>query len=597
MLFRLLPVGLALGALAATASAQTVDFATQIRPILEVRCYACHGPEKQKNGLRLDRQKDALAGGDSGPVIVPGKSGDSELLRRIASRDKSERMPPTGEPLAAAQVQALRLWIEQGAKWPADGTKTADRRDWWSFKPIVQPPLPPLPLPASRSPIDAFIQAKLREKGLAPSPEADRRTLIRRLSFDLIGLPPTPEEIDAFVARSRSAAYEKLVDRLLASPRYGERWARHWLDVVHYGDTHGYDKDKPRPNAWPYRDYVIRAFNDDKPYARFVQEQFAGDVLFPDTADGVEATGFIAAGPWDFIGHAEVPETKIDGKIARCLDRDDMVANTMNTFVSLTVHCARCHDHKFDPIYQEDYYRSRPCSRPSTGPTAASMPIPPWRATALPWRRSAENWRRPASSWTSVWCSRPGRNWRNWTAVSARPTSRTQRRAPPRSAITARSSRPPTNPNGCRSIWAGASKSVRWSTSAATTLSTASAPASAFPRRFKIEISSDDSCSQQWRSPRRSDARRCRNPGVTPQRIVVGGKKARYVRVTATKLADRGTTSSSPWRSCRSSTRPAGTWRPAAASRRSTPSKPRRAGARRTSWMATTMASAPISRN
>ncbi|MGH9203564.1 MAG: DUF1549 domain-containing protein, partial [Vicinamibacterales bacterium] len=198
--------------------------------------------------------------------------------------------------------------------------------------------------------------ATLDEKGLRPSPEAGRRTLIRRLSFDLIGLPPTPEEIESFLADKDSWAYEKLVDRLLASPHHGERWARHWLDVVHFGETHGYDKDKPRPNAWPYRDYVIRALNEDKPYARFVEEQLAGDILFPGTRDGIEALGFIAAGPWDLIGHEEVPESKIDGKIARHLDRDDMVANTFQTFNSLTVQCAQCHNHKFDPIPQEDYY-------------------------------------------------------------------------------------------------------------------------------------------------------------------------------------------------------------------------------------------------
>ena len=235
---------------------------------------------------------------------------------------------------------------------PSSGT------NWWSLRPLARPSLPQVSDPARRirNPVDAFILAKLAENGFEPSPEANRRTLIRRLYFDLLGLPPTPEQIEAFESDHRPLAYEKLVEELLASPRYGERWARHWLDVVHYGETHGYDKDKPRPNAWPYRDYVIRSFNQDKPYARFIQEQVAGDILFPDTRDGIEALGFIAAGPWDFIGHAEVPESKIDGKVARHLDRDDMVVNTLQTFNSLTVQCAQCHNHKFDPISQEDYY-------------------------------------------------------------------------------------------------------------------------------------------------------------------------------------------------------------------------------------------------
>ena len=231
---------------------------------------------------------------------------------------------------------------------------------WWSLQPVVRPVVPTLRSPALatrvRNPVDRFVFARLEREGLAPSPEADRRTLVRRLSFDLVGLPPTPEEIDAFAADPADNAYERLVDRLLASPRHGERWARHWLDVVHYGETHGYDKDQPRPNAWPYRDYVVRSFNEDKPYARFVQEQLAGDVLYPGTRDGFEALGFISAGPWDLIGHAEVPESKLDGQVARHLDRDDMVATAMQTFDSLTVQCAQCHDHKFDPITQEDYY-------------------------------------------------------------------------------------------------------------------------------------------------------------------------------------------------------------------------------------------------
>jgi hypothetical protein len=230
--------------------------------------------------------------------------------------------------------------------------------DLWSAKPLARPAVPIVAgvHGLTWNSIDSFIGAKLELHGLRLSPEADRRTLIRRLYFDLVGLPPTPAEIERFVNDPATGAYDALVDRLLASSDYGERWARHWLDVVHFGETHGYDKDKLRLNAWPYRDYVIRSFNEDKPWSRFVEEQIAGDVLYPFTRDGVEALGFISAGPWDFIGHAEVPETKIDGKVARHLDRDDMVANTMQSFNSLTAQCAQCHDHKFDPIAQEDYY-------------------------------------------------------------------------------------------------------------------------------------------------------------------------------------------------------------------------------------------------
>ncbi|MEQ2006898.1 MAG: DUF1553 domain-containing protein [Limisphaerales bacterium] len=259
--------------------------------------------------------------------------------------------------------RTVPLLLLAGLALPLIAAQKASSTDWWSLKPLVRPAVPAIAnrqLPIA-NPVDAFIRAKLAEKQLSPSPDAEPRVLIRRLYFDLLGLPPKPEEVAEFERAcstgNRQSAISNLVDKLLASPHYGERWARHWLDVVHYGDTHGYDKDKPRPNAWPYRDYVIRAFNEDRPYARFIQEQVAGDVLFPGTRDGVEALGFIAAGPWDFIGHAEVPETKIDGKIARHLDRDDMVANTMQTFNSLTVGCAQCHDHKFDPIPQRDYYR------------------------------------------------------------------------------------------------------------------------------------------------------------------------------------------------------------------------------------------------
>jgi mono/diheme cytochrome c family protein len=347
------------------AATQPIDFARDIKPLFEASCIKCHGAEKAKNGFRIDSRAHALAGGDHGVDIIPGDSAKSPLVHFVAGLVPDMEMPPKGkgETFTAVQVGLVRAWIDQGAKWDredvaGDVRKPVDKTDWWSLKPLSKSAVPRLVNRKSEivNPIDAFVLAKLDEKGLRPSPEADRRTLIRRLYFDLIGLPPKPEEIAAFVADKDPNAYEKLVDRLLASPHYGERWARHWLDVVHYGETHGYDKDQPRPNAWPYRDYVIRSFNEDKPYARFVQEQVAGDVLFPGTRDGFEALGFISAGPWDLIGHAEVPETKIDGKVARHLDRDDMVANTIQTFNSLTVQCAQCHNHKFDPISQEDYY-------------------------------------------------------------------------------------------------------------------------------------------------------------------------------------------------------------------------------------------------
>ena len=329
-------------------------FEDSIRPILEKNCFSCHGPEKQKSGYRLDVKSIALTGGEGhAPNIVPGDAAASPLMKFISGADQDLVMPPKGPPLSPAEIETVRTWIEAGALWPDSASAPVnDPLDWWSLKPITKP----APPAAAAHPIDAFIHATLAENGLTPSPEADARTLCRRLYFDITGLPPSPEEIGAFAADSSPEAYARLVDRLLASPRYGERWSRHWLDVVHYGDTHGYDKDKLRPNAWPYRDYVIRALNADKPYARFVQEQIAGDILFPDSPDGIEALGFISAGPWDFIGHAEVPETKTDGKIARHLDRDDMVANTLGTFASQTVHCAQCHNHKFDPIPQEDYY-------------------------------------------------------------------------------------------------------------------------------------------------------------------------------------------------------------------------------------------------
>jgi len=329
--------------LAPNIKAAPISFDREVRPILTANCYQCHGPDKasRKGKLRLDLETEAR------PVL-------KEMIARITHPEAGERMPPaqSGKKLSATEIATVRTWIAQGAQW----------EQHWSLKPLNRPATPKLPSPQAdwaRNPIDLFIRAKHSEIGVVPSTEADNRTLIRRMTFDLTGLPPTPAEIAAFeksATVNRDQAIAALADRLLASPRYGERWGRHWLDVVKYADTCGYDKDKLRPNAWPYRDYVIRSFNENKPYARFVQEQIAGDTLFPGTADGILGLGFIAAGPWDFIGHVEVPESKIDGRVARHIDRDEMVSNTLNTFTSATIQCARCHDHKFDPYTQKHYY-------------------------------------------------------------------------------------------------------------------------------------------------------------------------------------------------------------------------------------------------
>ena len=248
------------------AADRRIDFNADVRPIFAKACYSCHGPDKQRGGLRLDRKKDALAGGDSGPAVVPGKAAGSPLVRFVAGLDADSVMPPKGERLTATQVGVLRAWVDQGAAWPEDAAAAGEV--WWSLRPLARPAVPTLTAEDARrvrTPIDAFVLAKARERGLTPAAEADPRLLLRRVTYDLTGLPPTPAEQAAFLADPSPAAYEAAVDRLLASPRHGERWARHWLDAAHYGDSHGYDKDQPRPNAWPYRDYVIRSLNADKP--------------------------------------------------------------------------------------------------------------------------------------------------------------------------------------------------------------------------------------------------------------------------------------------------------------------------------------------
>ena len=349
------------GALAGTvipdAAARTVDFEKDIQPLFAKNCYGCHGPKKQKGEYRLDVKTIALRKGETQP-IVPGHSAESLLIQLVAGVKADKIMPPDGDgdPLSREQIGLLRAWIDQGALWPekpGDAAKL-NRLDWWSLKPIRKP-VPPA-IADAKNPIDAFVLAKLKEKALTASAPADRTTLLRRLYFDLTGLPPTPKEVSEFIADNSPDAYEKRVDSLLASPRYGERWARYWMDAVHFAETHGHDQDRVRPNAWPYRDYLIESFNRDTPYARFVQEQLAADVLFPDQTELTPALGFIAAGPWDESSLRDIREDSMCRQIGQYIDRDDMVMTTMSTFASSTVHCARCHDHKFDAISQNDYY-------------------------------------------------------------------------------------------------------------------------------------------------------------------------------------------------------------------------------------------------
>ena len=336
-----------------------VDFVHDIKPILSTRCYVCHSEGIESGGFRLDAREAALQGGASGPAILPGRSAESRLIRFVSGIPPKMRMPQAGERLSDEKIGLLRAWIDQGAEWPDDfdAAQHARSRDHWAYQPLLRPEVPKVPDESwPRTPIDHFILARLEEEGFKPSEAADRRTLLRRVTLDLTGLQPTPEEYRSFQEDRSPDAFPRVVDRLLGSLRYGERWARHWMDVVHYADSQGHDQDRPRENSWPYRDYLIRSFNQDKPYARFVEEQIAGDVLFPDDPRATVATGFIATGPFDESSMIFIVDDTEDKKQAQNLDRDDMLMTTMSTFISTTVHCARCHDHKFDPITQAEYY-------------------------------------------------------------------------------------------------------------------------------------------------------------------------------------------------------------------------------------------------
>ncbi len=333
-----------------------VRFTEDVEPIFVRSCTKCHGSLRQESNYRLDHRVLAIAGGASdAPSIVPFKSDDSPLIQYVSGQVDGMLMPPRGSRLTSAEINVLRLWIDQGAVGPDSSTFTAnENQQWWSIRPLVRPPAPVVL--DGENVIDAFIRDRLNAVGLSPSPPASREVLLRRVYFDLIGLPPNPDECESFMTDSGPLAYERLVDRLLASPRYGERWARYWMDAAHFAETHGHDQDRIRENAWPYRDYLIDAFNHDTPYGQFVCEQLAADAIPQGVTSKIAALGFLAAGPWDESTLRDIREDTLDRQIGRYIDRDDMLTNVMTNFTSLTVHCARCHDHKFDPISQSDYY-------------------------------------------------------------------------------------------------------------------------------------------------------------------------------------------------------------------------------------------------
>lgn len=334
------------------------ELANSAAVVLEKHCVACHNGDNAKGGLNLSNRTALLDGGESGPVFLDSQP-DASRLWKLVSHQEKPGMPYQRPKLDAEELSVFKAWLMGGVPYSRTLTKPASET-WWSLKPLILPPLPELSVERvawCRNPVDRFVAAMHASKGMAASPEADRRTLLRRVTFDLTGLPPTPEEMRDFLQNDSPDAYEQAVNRLLNSPHYGERWARFWMDLVHFAETHGHDQDRPRPNAWPYRDYLIQSFNNDKPYVRFVQEQIAGDVMWPGDPQALIAPGFLAAGPWDESSLRDIRDDTLDRQIARYLDRDDIVTTTMSTFVSTTVHCARCHDHKFDPISQTDYYR------------------------------------------------------------------------------------------------------------------------------------------------------------------------------------------------------------------------------------------------
>ena len=345
-----LGISIVVGATPALGEVTTVQFDRDIRPILTQKCLSCHGPDpsNRQADLRLDLERSAKAPRDDVPAIVPGKPQESGLYRRITTADDDDRMPPvdSGVELSREETELLRRWIFEGAEY----------QQHWGFEPVSRPSVPPVKQAAwPTNNIDRFVLARLEQNGMQPAPDADRRVLVRRLAFDLVGLPPTPAEVEAFVADESPDAYEKVVDRLLASPHFGERWARHWLDLVRYAETYGYEHDWPIPTAWRYRDYVIRMFNADVPFDQILREHVSGDLLktprrhpTEDFNESIIGTGF-----WFLHGQMSQPVDVTQHEADRFDNQIDVFSRA---FVGLTIACARCHDHKFDPVSTEDYY-------------------------------------------------------------------------------------------------------------------------------------------------------------------------------------------------------------------------------------------------
>jgi mono/diheme cytochrome c family protein len=346
---------------AIAASAGEADFFRQnVEPIFRENCYKCHShsAEKIKGGLLLDSRNAAFEGGDSGPVIVAGNPDQSLLIEAVRYGNEDLQMPPKGKRLSDGDVATLTKWVQDGATWPADSPGVAQRRrkgvitdedrQWWAFQPL-RTLTPPPAAGWGTNAIDRFIHARLKSEGLQPAPRAEKTALLRRVYFDLVGLPPAPADIDAFVGDTSADAYAKVVDRLLASPRHGERWATLWLDLVRYAEGDGYKADDYRPNAWRFRDYVISSFNSDKPYDRFVQEQLAGDELWPDNPEARIATGYLAHWIYEYNQRDTIGQ--------RQTILNDITDTTADAFLGVGLQCARCHDHKFDPFLQKDYFR------------------------------------------------------------------------------------------------------------------------------------------------------------------------------------------------------------------------------------------------